>query len=122
MALLPPALGVGEIYFHALRGSQTYITDTELLPTAGIEIKFYSTSGKFIDMVGTTYDNAPHIQLKIKLDKIGGLKSFSFDLSRIIDIPFFNEMETRIYVDGEWWYDGDRDSYPDKIEDVVFEE
>ena len=49
---------------------------------------------------------------------------YACDIAYVLEGKFpcnLESMEIKA-VDETWWYDGDRDGYPEKIEDVVFEE
>lgn len=91
-----------------LRGN-THVTIDDFVDTTpqfGIEIQFFSPSGDLVGNVGTSYFNSQLLSCSFKVRKLGGLESFTIDISRDVEIPFFNGMETRIYVYGNLWYTG----------------
>lgn len=113
MPYFPPVYGAGALIGDVLRGSREYFS-VEVEPPIGTEIQFYSTAGEFIAQLGTTYGKAPNLQVGFKVDKIGGLIDFTIETARNIDIPFSNQMEVRIHVNGNWWYSGELTYLPDQ--------
>lgn len=123
MARLKPILGNNNIFGNFILGRGiTYVPLAELENPFGIEIKFFSTTGEFVGMVGTTFDNANLIDTELSVQKIGGLKTFKFTITRDINIPFFNLMETRFFINGIHWYTGELQFIPGQDErDEEFE-
>lgn len=72
-----------------------------------IEIGFYSPSGEFVGSVSTTPDGAGYINFEIQEDRVGGLKSFKFEIGRQVDIPFYPLLECRFFISGIHWYTGE---------------
>jgi flagellar basal body rod protein FlgC len=121
MANLPPIMGAGFLHLSLLRGTRTYVSLDADTPF-GIEIRFYSPTDELIDIVGTSYDNAPQCQLTLTEQKIGGVEKAKLKLSRNIEIPFYNQMEARVYIQGEWWFSTELTYKPDQDRrDPVFE-
>jgi hypothetical protein len=113
MAFIPSGLGT-LAYGDPLRGTRSYISDLDITPPTGIEIQFFSLSGEFVGLVGTTFDNSNLVNLTLEERRIGGLNKFSFTISRTVNIPFYNRMETRFYIDSVLWYVGELDFRPDQ--------
>lgn len=108
MGLLPPIMGIGQYFGSAiLRGNTTFIDELDISLPYGIEIQFYSPSGEYVGMVGTTFDNANLVNWKLTEEKIGGVINFEFSISRKVDIGFYNLMECRIFKDGKFWFSGE---------------
>ena len=81
MALLGARFNNGHIYgSFLLRGVRTYIEDAAVNKPFGIELQFFSQSGEYIGMVGTTFDDSNLINWE--LTEIGeeGVESFSFSI------------------------------------------
>lgn len=72
-----------------------------------LEIKFYSPTGDWIGSILNNYDRVGHVNMKIKDEKIGGLKSFNFSISKEFDIPFYNLMKTEFWISGYHWFTGE---------------
>jgi hypothetical protein len=113
MALLAPVLGNNTILGNnTLLKANSFVSFVELDKPFGIDIEFYSPSGEYVGHVGTTFDKSNLIGMELNIEKIGGLKGFKFVITRDIDIPFFNLMEVRIHINGNFWYTGELEFSP----------
>jgi hypothetical protein len=98
-----------QVIGEALLRGNTHVTIDDFVDTDtqfGIEIQFFSPSGDLVGSVGTSYFNSQLLSCSFKVRKLGGLESFNIEISRDVEIPFFNGMETRIHVYGILWYTG----------------
>jgi hypothetical protein len=115
MGLLKPIMGIGQFYGNViLRGNSTFIDPLDINAPTGIEIQFYSPSGEFVGMVGTTFDDSNLINWEVEEKKIGGLEKFQFSITRLVDIPFYNQMETRMFINGKYWFSGELQLKPNE--------
>lgn len=114
MGILKPVFGVGQfIGNHILYGNNTYVSDAEITTGFSLEIGFYSLTGEYVGGVSTTPDSVGWIDFSVLIKKIGGLHSFSFSISRNLDIPFFDQMETRFTFQGVHWFTGELNYKPE---------
>lgn len=107
MGTILPILGAGIYYGNvALRGNTTFTDFDDADHPGGIEIQFYSITGELIGVIGSNYEQSNLKSVEIKINKIGELIGFNFTVGRRLDIPFYNDMETRFYINGIHWFTG----------------
>jgi hypothetical protein len=107
MGVLYPILGAGQIYGNvALRGQNTFLDFDDADHPGGIEIQFYSITGELIGIIGSKYEKSNLKKVEIKINKIGDLIGYNFIVGRRLDIPFFNDVETRFFINGLHWFTG----------------
>lgn len=104
---LKPILGGGFFYSWALRGTREVSQFISFDVDGVILLGFYSPTDDFIGSVSNNHDRSTLINLEIKVNKIGDLKSFNYALSRRVDIPFYNLMKCKIHLNGILWYTGE---------------
>jgi hypothetical protein len=107
MSIISPVLGAGQIYNSSVLRGNTEVQDFADADTEiGIELQFYSNSGELVGIIGSQYERSNLVDLEIELKKIGDLTSFKFEIGRDVEVPFFNNMETRFYYNGVHWFSG----------------
>ncbi len=79
-----------------------------------ISVKIYSQTGELVASYYSNTQNNSDLIVDLFVEKIGNLKSFSFQLSNNIIDPLFTGMECRFYVDGVHWYSGYADIIPEQ--------
>jgi hypothetical protein len=102
-----PVLGAGQIYGNvALRGNNTFQDFDDASHSGGIEIQFFSTTGELIGVIGSKYEKSNLKDVEIKVTKIGDVVGYKFAVGRALNIPFFNDVETRFFINGLHWFTG----------------
>lgn len=107
MSFIGPVLGAGQIHYGAVLRGNVFVTDfSDALTKVGIELQFFSKSGELTGVIGSQYEKSNLVNLEIKDNKIGGIEEFTFQIGRLIDIPFFNDQEVRLYYNNQHWFTG----------------
>jgi len=105
MGLLGPLLNHGHTYADIiLHDAITFPDEADITVGAGIELQFFSPTGEFVGLVGTSFDKANLTGLQIVQKKNKDVEKASFSITRLTDIPFYNQMECRAFINGNWWF------------------
>lgn len=121
MALIKPILGAGFPYLWPLRGNREFFDPSGIETRPQVDLKFFSVTGDYIGIISTGYDQAPSLKINVIEDKIGGLINFSFTIPRNFVFPFYNLMETQIFINQIHWHTGELQFLPNQDRrDVAF--
>lgn len=77
------------------------------------EIQFYSQSGEYIDSITTIPEDAGYLRFELTVEKIGGLKKFEFETTKNLQLPFFQQMVVKFFINGNHWFTGELDYNPE---------
>lgn len=113
MAFLGAKLGTHALDSIGVRHYLTIVDDFDVIMKGWAEIQFYSFTGEFIGGLTTQSESNGAFKYNLEIDKIGGLDSFEIEIAKEIDMPLFNQMIVKFFINGVHWYTGELTYKPD---------
>lgn len=133
MPFTPLALGAGaRLGTWGLRQRKDILEPvvTNITVNNALQIFFYSPSGETVVALSAGVGDGTKLEITWTEEKLGGLREFTITILRRLEIPFFNGMQVRFFLNNLAWAlgfikgipDSDTDSETIEIKGVGFSE